>query len=382
VLIVSPATFGGSWISLEELLAAHCKSARYVVATLGKYRTRGQCIAYQIPYLRYDKYGFIATNPARGFVYQLPLTVVSTILAIVYRPKAIIGNGILTCLFALPAAKITGSSLIVSYHSLFSRQRPFTKLLARALARHFRHVFANSYGTKADIAAIIPDTKVTVVEHWANDVFFEKVDRDRVRKALNVGNQFVVLYVGRLDREKQFDKIMRVSVLLRDREDIAFLFVGRGEFDQTIERLSRICPRVRYLGYICDRERLHEIYAAADIVCAYGEETYVARPGIEALASSTPIFLSARPAILLKVADGVTIPSSIIPREVGWIVDWDDVLGTAKMLLEIKERGTESARWDCRAYALARHSSKNLQVAIARLEECLPALKGIEGLRA
>lgn len=101
-----------------------------------------------------------------------------------------------------------------------------------------------------------------------------------------------VLYVGRLNEEKGIRSILNVAERI-SRKNVEFLFVGQGKLETLVREKERI-GRVKYLGFVDDREKLAQIYASSDILVlnSYDTETWEEVFGIvliEAMASGLPV---------------------------------------------------------------------------------------------
>ena len=373
VLVITPALSGGSWICIKELIEGATDTFRFIVAGIGTTNQKDKkSIFYIIPYLTYDKWSlFLSSNSLLSLVYKLPLLLLSLLLIMVYRPKIVIGNGFVPSLAAIFPAKLIGSKVVVFHHGYLTYYvGTVTKKTTQILSNHVDHVFVNSEGSKKDVSLILNPSKITSVEHWADDAFFSIKNRFTCRKKLGVADKFVVLYVGRLDREKHCTTLIKVIEELRlYSDDIVFLFAGSGELVSLIKKFENKNKNVRYLGYITDRTTLHSLYASAHIVWSYADETYIAKPAVEALASGTPVIIPDKPAILRKALRNTKINHDLIPDEVGWIVDNENKRGISKLVLEIKNNKivNDLMRDRCTNYAKKKHSKENIRTAIEKL---------------
>lgn len=99
------------------------------------------------------------------------------------------------------------------------------------------------------------------------------------------------------------------------------------------------------------------------------DETYVARPAVEALACGTPVLFVDVPAILRKAKHGAKINHELIPKDIGWIVDKDDLEGILGLINKIKCENIidENLRAKCIEYARKRHSKNNMKAAVEKL---------------
>jgi len=380
VLIITPALSGGSWISIEEPMNELVNKFEFLVASLGPVRhKRGKFASFNIPYFDYVKAGpIISSNPLFLLLYKFPLLLLSLLLIILYRPKIIVGNGFATTLPIAVPAKLMGSKVICSYHGCFEYYLGNTaKKVVRILSKFVDKIIVNSDGSKVDVLSTIKTShKITVVKHWAHDLFFsiKCSDRSIIRQKMGLSDKFVISYVGRIDREKfiptLIEVIKRLSIC-EDFNDFYFIFVGIGEFADEIKELERKYKNVKYVGYIGDRAKLCSFYVVSDLVWSFADTTYIARPAVEALACGTPIILPDTPSVLNKTVQNVRINHDLMPKGVGWMVSKDDVEGISELILEIKHEKVvnDAMRTRCRSYARKEHSMKNIETVVEILNQ-------------
>ncbi|MEC9492516.1 glycosyltransferase [Flexistipes sp.] len=77
-------------------------------------------------------------------------------------------------------------------------------------------------------------------------------------------NARLLLYVGRIAREKNVSALSPVPELIKEL-DIYIIVAGDGEQRRLIEQISRGNPKIKYIYYINDKELLRELYSAADL---------------------------------------------------------------------------------------------------------------------
>ena len=372
ILIVTPSLRGGSWTFLDQLMQEAKKNLDFVVAGLdGTKRKYRRIRIYTIPYFKYDTFGLtISMNGLFALLYELPLLILSFFTALIYRPKIIIGNGFVASLGSILIAKLVDGKVVVSHRGYIEYYVEDTlRKLVCVLSDAIEHVFVNSQGSKSDVSVLVNPKKVTVVEHVADPIFFTARDRAALRQSLNLSDKFVILYVGKIDREKHCDTLIQACERLRKNDDVLFLFVGDGELVATLKKIEKKWKNVKHLGYIYDRGKLRDLYKSADLVWSLAEETYIARPAVEALACGTPVLFVDVPAILLKARHGAKINHELIPKDIGWIVDKDDLEGILGLINKIKCENIidENLRAKCIEYARKRHSKNNMKAAVEKL---------------
>jgi glycosyltransferase involved in cell wall biosynthesis len=125
-------------------------------------------------------------------------------------------------------------------------------------------IIANSEAAQAALARIMPNSKVpiAVVPNFIDVAQFDpdRYDRNGIRESLGFGrDQFVVGFVGRLDRAKGADLLVEAAALLRSKGNApCFLIVGAGPERERLEK------RIRKLGleHVVVLAGLHENPAA------------------------------------------------------------------------------------------------------------------------
>ena len=110
------------------------------------------------------------------------------------------------------------------------------------------------------------------------------------RKSLLSGEAgFLLLYAGRLSREKGLDRLMAAMGDLSNtgRADIRLLVVGDGSLRGMIERSKP--DNVSLLGHVSDRSRLAKIYASCDAFITPSVREGFGIAQLEAMASGVPV---------------------------------------------------------------------------------------------
>jgi 1,2-diacylglycerol 3-alpha-glucosyltransferase len=120
-------------------------------------------------------------------------------------------------------------------------------------------------------------------------------------------NTPVLLYVGRLDREKNLDVVLKALQIATDDVAIHFAVAGTGARREQLERLAArlgISDRVTFLGYVPD-EDLPALYCAADCFVLAGTAELQSIATMEAMASGLPVLAADAVALPELVRDGL-----------------------------------------------------------------------------
>ena len=159
--------------------------------------------------------------------------------------------------------------------------------------------------------------KIKVVTNGVDPSKFTPQLRDEaLADALDLRGKTVVGYVGTHGMAHALDKVLDAAELLRDRDDIALLFVGGGAQREALELRSQTMANVRFLG-TQPRERMASIWSVCDVALVPLRDTPTFRSVIpskvfEAMAMGLPILMALPEgeamSIITKCDSGVTVP--------------------------------------------------------------------------
>lgn len=362
MLVVTPATRFGSWAWLEKALAAR-PDIQATVVSYGRSATATPNVRFVSlpPLIDYGKWSprlaerrFLALN----LLYYAPLAPLAWLVALRRRPRVAVANGVNSAALLLPLTFV-GCRVVLAFHGSIEHAGPAWHRVVRRLLSRIDRAFVNSVGSADDLAHVFDRSKIVVVEHWADDVFFE-VPLER-----SAADRLRVLFVGRLDSEK-FTQCLRVCERLAAEGVVELTAVGDGPL---ATRLG--APGLVHAGYVGDKQELAKLYGQADVVWAAADITYVAIPGIEGLAAGCPLVVSDVPAVFTHAQAGQKVPSGLIPAEVGRVVDGEEDAEALALLRGWAAEGIPDAvRAGCRAYAFEHHTVRNLA---AFVNEIVPA---------
>ncbi|SFJ31248.1 glycosyltransferase [Amycolatopsis sacchari] len=149
-----------------------------------------------------------------------------------------------------------------------------------------------------------------------------------------------VLFVGRLDAEKNVDELIRAVAVL---PDVRAEIVGDGGCRLALTALARelgVADRVRFRGFVSDAELAHA-YREADLFCMPGTAELQSLATMEAMAAGLPVVAADAVALPHLVRDGVTgfrYPPGDVPRLAAAI---GEVLGSPATATAMGRAGRE-----------------------------------------
>jgi glycosyltransferase involved in cell wall biosynthesis len=138
-----------------------------------------------------------------------------------------------------------------------------------------------------------------------------------------------VLFVGRLDEEKNADQLLRALALLSGRPDVRGEIVGDGSCRRSLERLAAelgVADRVTFHGLASDQEVL-DAYARCDVFCMPGTAELQSLVTMEAMAAGKPVV----------AADAMALPHLVRPGHNGFLFPPGDVEALAGYLVTLLE---------------------------------------------
>jgi alpha-1,6-mannosyltransferase len=167
----------------------------------------------------------------------------------------------------------------------------------RAYVRKLYNRFQATLVPSEKLAALLSEwgvCNVRPVRLGVNTGIFRPVPNDgaATRQSLGVGRgQTLLLYAGRLAREKNTQTLFRGFELLRERHKNTFhlLVIGDGPQRNKVRKLQRRIGNVSWISYCADSVDLARYYRAADLFVHPGVQETFGLVALESQACGTPI---------------------------------------------------------------------------------------------
>ncbi len=211
-------------------------------------------------------------------------------------------------LIAKYMAKKLKLPLIHTYHTLFPEYVHYLRLpckITRKMAEKASaiycnfcsHVIAPSSEVRNELIRYGVKTKITVIPTGVDtESFLEKFEKNskkEFRKKYNIKEtEKILLYVGRLGKEKNIDFLLEVlhKLKLDGIKNLKFLLVGDGPYKENLNK--KICEykledEVVFAGYV-DRSKIAEYYINANIFIFASLTETQGLVILEAMAASVP----------------------------------------------------------------------------------------------
>jgi phosphatidyl-myo-inositol dimannoside synthase len=210
------------------------------------------------------------------------------------RPDFIFCNHLYMAPLAALAARLCGSRLLIQLHGIEIWEPPTT--VRRAALEAADLVVCVSRDTRARALThcdLTPERAVVINNTF--DPQFKPGDRAEAREKFGLGDEFVLLIVGRLassERYKGHDKIIEAMPQLvgAHGREVVFLVAGTGDDLVPLEALAAskgVSHRVRFLGHV-PWANLPDLYRSADLFVLPSSGEGFGIVFLEAMASGTP----------------------------------------------------------------------------------------------
>ena len=173
------------------------------------------------------------------------------------------------------------------------RAMKLTRAYVRKLYNRFQATLVPSE-TLSDLLFEWGVRNVRSVRLGVNTAVFKPAPDDRAttRQSLGVGrSETLLLYAGRLAKEKNTQTLFRAFELLRERHQNKFhlLVIGDGPQRSKVQKLQRRIENISWLSYCADSVDLARYYRAADLFVHPGVQETFGLVALESQACGTPV---------------------------------------------------------------------------------------------
>jgi D-inositol-3-phosphate glycosyltransferase len=222
-----------------------------------------------------------------------------------------------------------------------------------------------------------PPGRVEIVAPGVEHAFFAPGDRGGARRAIGLGPEPVLLFVGRIQPLKGLDVAVRALASLR-RQDAVLVVVGGASGQDGQRELARINALIDELGLqgrvrFVDPQPHHILstyYRAADVVLVPSRSESFGLVALEAAACGTPVVAAGVGGLLTLVDHGHT--GFLVPgRDPEVFASYTDaLLANDRMALEMSVSAVERAQRYTWSTAAARLRRLYSDLTVANLVAC------------
>ncbi|MGC8648677.1 MAG: glycosyltransferase [Candidatus Micrarchaeia archaeon] len=222
--------------------------------------------------------------------------------------------------FALAIARINKIPVVSTFHTLFTDKfviNEYFSKYALNIIQKYSWKYATFFYNKND-KVIAPSyaikevlekkgiKDVAVIPNGVDlSVFNGNINGSKIRSRLAKKNEKIVLYVGRLSKEKRLEVLFKAARYLKD-ENIKFVIVGMGPaysyYKNIVERMN--IKNIFFAGFVEEKE-LPKYYAASDVFCIPSTFETQGLVAIEAIACGKPVVAANKLALKEVIQNGI-----------------------------------------------------------------------------
>lgn len=342
VVTFSPITTPGiDWLPWEK---------RGNTVFIHRYRWFGQNLFHKL-----EKF------PLLDFLYLTPYLAVLSfcfMLRNLKRIDVIHSQGLNAALVGVLLKHIFGVKLIVSTHAVYETN-PNSKTAGwiRRILEKADKILCLSQASFVELESLgVNPLKLDHFRYWIDLDRFRRMDKNILRRKLDLEDRFTVLFIGRLIEKKGVRLLAKVAEAL---PEIQFIFIGVGPEEKYLKSKADSNKNIIFLGKM-PNTKLPDYYSCSDLFCipSLYEEGF-GRVIMEAVACGVPVVGSNRGGITEAVDETVSVlvePTFInIHREI-------------KTLFENPER-YKYLRNNCRGYAMKWFQESNVSAITKHYED-------------
>lgn len=162
-----------------------------------------------------------------------------------------------------------------------------------------------------------PAERLHVVPCGFDSALFHPYDKEAARAQLGLSGSRIILFVGRMDRIKGIDIVLRASAGVEDRNGLQIVMIGGAADDSEVARMKRLAARLGieknllFPGAV-RQDILPLYYSAADVCIAPSYYETFGLVAVEAMACGTPVIAARVGGLQATIMDGQT----------GYLVPW------------------------------------------------------------
>jgi 1,2-diacylglycerol 3-alpha-glucosyltransferase len=184
------------------------------------------------------------------------------------------------------------------------------------------------------------------------EIFNPKNDGTYLKKRYNMAKTPILLFVGRLDKEKNIDMVIESFARAVKKIPFQLVVVGDGTEKNNLIELSKkigVEKNVIFTGFVSD-EDLPNLYAASDCFIIAGTAELQSIVTMEAMASGLPIL----------GVNAIALPELVKDGKNGFLFEYGDIDGLSEKMVVIFSNDEQRKAMGQESLALvAKHDMKN-----------------------
>ena len=214
----------------------------------------------------------------------------------------------------------------------------------------------------------VPSEKIDVVVNWFDDQSVSEIPwkvNDFAREFGMSRDKFYVQYAGTMGYVFEFEKIIKLAELLRDRDDVVFQMIGEGSRKEEFIAAAKKSglSNIEFLP-LQPQERVSEVYSACDLCLIPLKRGVIGN----SVPSKIALLMACKRPIL-TFTDMTTEYAQMINGGIGAAFDYDDVEGMANAIdalsrdrEKVVQMGKNGFEFGCKLYSRSANMKKYLEI--------------------
>jgi glycosyltransferase involved in cell wall biosynthesis len=156
-----------------------------------------------------------------------------------------------------------------------------------------------------------------------------------------------ILFVGQIMPEKGIDVLIDSVMEVREKKDIKLSIIGPGHMKAALQRKTKDCSYISWVGFLKEQKDIAAYYAKADatVLPTRWDEAFSLVP-VESIACGTPVIAS----------DKGGNPEIVTQKKTGFLLHKCDKAEIIRVLLAQTKKGLQGMRAGCRKSALRQYT--------------------------
>lgn len=281
---------------------------------VASFEVNGKVTIRRISWIGYGLFNKFEPYPLFEVIYLFPALFLRSLFFAFSNKKdvdVIVAHGLVASLVGKFIKPVLRKPMLATIHTIYYLDtRPIVGKVFGWILRSYDKVLFVSNRIKEEFVNFgIDNDKTVVFTYWADSLRFKPLDKKEAKKMLGWDDKFVVLFVGRLIKEKGVDILVKAARITD--KHVFYAFVTSGSYEEFKTMVGSSVPsNVIYVGPV-EYSKLHFYYNAADIFVlpSQGREGF-SRAVLEAALCGTPV-----------VASNVGCLSEVVNSNMGKLVD-------------------------------------------------------------
>ena len=268
----------------------------------------------RIDWFGYGLFDKLEPYPLFEVMYLFPALYLRTLLFTLFNRKrvdTILTHGLVASLVGKLVKPIFRKRIVATVHTIYYlNTRPLLgRIFAWILGSYDKVLFVSERIRREFMHFGIASSKTVVFTYWADHTRFKPLVKGQVKEMLGWDGKFIVLFVGRLIKEKGVDVFIKTARMTD--KNIFYAVITSGSYDEFKRMVgSNIPSNVIYVGPV-EYSKLHLYYNAADIFVLPSQyREGFSRAVLEAALCGTPV-----------VASNICCLPEVVDLSIGKLVD-------------------------------------------------------------